>query len=83
MEKQALRSSICFSSTVNEQTVCVSRQEVRSTGLRVFHNGKQARQRVCTSRQEVRSTGLRVFLKGKQRCEAAFVFNINMDGWKL
>jgi len=45
---------------------------------------KQAKQRVCESRQEVRSAGLRVFSKWKnKRCEAAFVFIINMDGWKL
>ena len=48
MEKQALRSSICFSSTVNEQTVCESRQEVRSTGLRVFSQWKKLlRSSIC------------------------------------
>lgn len=48
MEKQALRSSICFSGTVNEQTVCESRQEVRSTGLRVFSQWKKLlRSSIC------------------------------------
>lgn len=34
-------------------------------------------------KQALRSTGLRVFSQWKKRCEAAFAFIINMDGWKL
>lgn len=84
MEKQALRSSICFSSTVNEQTVCESRQEVRSAGLRVFSKWKNKRSRESAKAdKKCEARVCEFFHNGKKRCEAAFVFTINMDGWKL
>lgn len=84
MEKQGLRSSICFSSTVNEQTVCESRQEVRSAGLRVFSKWKTSEAESLRKQTRSAKHGFASFFRnGKNCCEAAFVFIINMDGWKL